>query len=105
VKAKKPRFFCDNCGTEVSGSTEKCPKCGRFFVSVRCPACGYIGEGTDFTKGCPVCGYSTKPGGDRREIRFPQKKAGGALPLWVYLLTGTAFIVVVAALYFSFFRH
>ncbi|MCL2176152.1 MAG: hydrogenase maturation nickel metallochaperone HypA, partial [Treponema sp.] len=31
---KKPRFFCDNCGYEVSSDVKLCPYCGRHFASI-----------------------------------------------------------------------
>ncbi|MFP3960108.1 MAG: double zinc ribbon domain-containing protein, partial [Spirochaetaceae bacterium] len=60
---KRTRFFCENCGAEVRADARVCPKCGRFFQAVRCPNCGYTGEGREFLYGCPSCGYS---GGDMR---------------------------------------
>lgn len=54
----RSRFFCENCGTEVKPHARVCPKCGRFFSAVRCPNCGYTGEGKEFMHGCPNCGYS-----------------------------------------------
>jgi hypothetical protein len=42
----------------VRPDAKVCPKCGRFFSAVRCPNCGYTGEGREFTYGCPSCGYS-----------------------------------------------
>ena len=59
------KFYCDNCGTKVSRDTAKCPKCGRFFKSVRCPSCGLTGSPDLFVNGCPSCGYAE------------EKKAGG----------------------------
>jgi uncharacterized membrane protein YvbJ len=103
---KKPRFFCDNCGTEVGRHEKACPKCGRFFASVRCPACGFSGEEALFTSGCPACGYSA--GGtakkrpwsrdDQNDVRI----AAGALPVWVYLLSILALICVFGLLFFMF---
>ncbi|MDR0998592.1 MAG: zinc ribbon domain-containing protein, partial [Treponema sp.] len=62
---KAPRFFCDNCGAEVDRDTKKCPQCGRFFASVRCPRCGYTGPEGNFAIGCPACGYSSSSGMER----------------------------------------
>ncbi|GHV92741.1 hypothetical protein AGMMS50268_32440 [Spirochaetia bacterium] len=103
---KKPRFFCDNCGAEVKQNTKSCPQCGRFFASVRCPKCGFTGSEDLFRSGCPACGYSasealpenspegrgTRPKADRRE-------AVGALPIWVYILTGLVMIGVFAIMF------
>jgi predicted RNA-binding Zn-ribbon protein involved in translation (DUF1610 family) len=62
----RSRFFCENCGTEVKAHARVCPKCGRFFSAVRCPNCGYTGEGREFLHGCPSCGYSGGVRGSRR---------------------------------------
>ena len=43
--------------TVVSPDEECCPGCGRLFRAVKCPNCSYSGEGEEFRKGCPVCGY------------------------------------------------
>ena len=65
---KRSRFFCENCGVEVRPQAKVCPKCGRFFEAVRCPACDFVGEADDFLGGCPNCGYA---GGDStRSDRF-----------------------------------
>jgi uncharacterized membrane protein YvbJ len=109
---KKPRFFCDNCGAEVGQAAKSCPKCGRYFASVRCPKCGYTGRDEDFARGCPVCGYSAPPGGpaedgrnSKRGIRWERgKKApqpGGALPIWMYFLAALILICVLVILYQS----
>jgi uncharacterized membrane protein YvbJ len=98
-----PRFFCENCGAEVPRDEEKCPQCGKYFASVRCPACGFIGETAKFKGGCPVCGYSTanapSKSGNRKKI--PENKyTAASLPFWVYILTAAAFTAILAALFF-----
>ena len=94
--AKSPRFFCENCGAEVNRNTKSCPRCGRYFASVRCPACGFTGAEGLFSGGCPVCGYSSPGSGNegksaRREEysgkKKPSLRPAGSLPLWVYILT------------------
>ena len=107
--AGSPRFFCDNCGTEVPRNAKSCPKCGRQFSSVLCPSCGFAGEERQFKEGCPVCGYSSKAppykkGGDYGD--FPtdsseSKMSAGPLPLWAYILTAAIFTAVMAALVFT----
>jgi predicted RNA-binding Zn-ribbon protein involved in translation (DUF1610 family) len=100
----QPRFFCDNCGTEVKRDASSCSHCGRLFASVRCPACGFEGAEDLFSKGCPKCGYSTaksaaavnSPGSKKK-----QAPAAGALPLWVYILTGLALVLF---LWFLFYK-
>lgn len=62
----RSRFFCENCGTEVRPHAKVCPNCGRFFSAVRCPSCGYTGEGKEFVRGCPNCGYSGGAGRGER---------------------------------------
>jgi len=99
--SKSPRFFCESCNAEVPGNAKNCPRCGRHFASVRCPACDFIGEEAIFKGGCPVCGYSSAPSSAGK--RFPPKKSEDGLPVWVYILTAAAFTGVLAALFFSFF--
>jgi predicted RNA-binding Zn-ribbon protein involved in translation (DUF1610 family) len=117
---KKPRFFCDNCGAEVAMAAKSCPRCGRFFASVRCPHCGFTGKDEDFSRGCPACGYSISPGGEgsegaftgaanpsgKRGVQRPWESGRGAprepafpLPVWLYLVAALALISVLALLY------
>lgn len=58
---KEAKFFCENCGSEVTRNSKSCPKCGKFFASVRCPQCGRIGSNEEFINGCPSCGYAVNP--------------------------------------------
>lgn len=51
------RFFCENCGAEVSERDELCNACGAIFVAIKCPRCGYRGKQHRFARGCPQCGY------------------------------------------------
>jgi predicted RNA-binding Zn-ribbon protein involved in translation (DUF1610 family) len=105
---KTPRFFCENCGADVPLRAKQCPRCGRFFQSVRCPSCGFTGEEALFTQGltpgCPVCGY-TVPARSGRTLKdgveYGKKKwtAAGALPLWIYLLAAIFFIGICAILF------
>ncbi|HCC37094.1 MAG TPA: hypothetical protein DEQ14_05505 [Treponema sp.] len=107
---KAPRFFCDNCGAEVGRDLRACPQCGRFFSSVRCPACGFSGEEKLFSGGCPACGYSTPPlrQRKRRPAAPPKHKtpliAAGALPPWVYIISIAAFVLTLTALFLVLFR-
>jgi len=98
-----PRFFCENCGAEVPRDEEKCPQCGKFFASVRCPACGYIGDTAKFKGGCPVCGYSTAKAPQKAKNRknFPENKnAIASMPFWIYILIAAVFTAILAALFF-----
>lgn len=54
----KAKYFCENCGAEVLSNARFCPKCGKFFSSVRCPKCGFTGDVKTFKNGCPQCGYA-----------------------------------------------
>jgi uncharacterized membrane protein YvbJ len=100
---KAPRFFCDNCGAEVDRDTKKCPRCGRFFASIRCPRCGFTGVEENFTAGCPACGYSSVSGRRRSDEKPKKLEAAGTLPLWVYILTA-AVAAFVFGLLFTFLR-
>jgi RNA polymerase subunit RPABC4/transcription elongation factor Spt4 len=100
---KSPKFFCENCNAEVPRDAKNCPKCGRYFASVRCPACDFIGEEAFFKEGCPVCGYSASPAA--QNIPEPKRKTlAGALPLWVFILTSAALMGILAAIFLRFFR-
>ncbi|MDR1866872.1 MAG: zinc ribbon domain-containing protein [Treponema sp.] len=57
----QPHFICDNCIKEVPQDAEVCPHCGKSFASVKCPACGFVGEAKQFYEGCPICGYLSLP--------------------------------------------
>ncbi|MDR0878119.1 MAG: hypothetical protein LBN21_08710 [Treponema sp.] len=100
---KAPRFFCENCGIEVSKDTKKCPRCGRFFASVRCPACGFTGAEGLFGDGCPVCGYSAPQSSEKGRVERVKENqvAAGALPAWVYVLSLLALIGVAVVLWFA----
>jgi hypothetical protein len=95
---KKPRFFCEHCGAEVSRDVKACPRCGRFFASVRCPACGFSGEEKLFSGGCPVCGYSSS-GSPGPLVSDIPPRAAGRLPVWVYILTVFILLFVFALLF------
>ena len=99
---KKPRFFCDNCGSEVGRDQKNCPNCGRFFAAVRCPSCGYTGSDEMFQGGCPMCGYSAPPPPDSKNAKPDKKKkkpswisgSSEPLPAWTYIIS----IIVLFAL-------
>jgi predicted RNA-binding Zn-ribbon protein involved in translation (DUF1610 family) len=96
------RFFCENCGAEVKRNAKTCPRCGRSFANVLCPACGFVGEGSLFSAGCPVCGYTAgtpaapkpKPGKPA-----PQKVAASSPPAWAYQLAFLALAGILALLF------
>ena len=58
MEKQKAKYFCENCGSEVPANARFCPKCGKFFSSVRCPKCGFTGDVKTFKFGCPQCGYA-----------------------------------------------
>ena len=121
---KKAKFFCENCGSEVPENARVCKKCGKFFISVRCPKCGATGSNDDFLHGCPQCGYAVNGAGvssrskdsdmitsdkqKKRRVFFEKdhktNSSGNpngetSLPLWVYVFTASAFFVVVCIVY------
>jgi uncharacterized membrane protein YvbJ len=115
-KALPPLFYCDGCGAEVSQDAIVCPKCGRKFTSIRCPACGFSGDETLFSYGCPKCGYQVLPGKGRhknKRIEAASRRnkdpagttaSGDALPIWAYFLTIALFIFALSFLLFYMTR-
>ena len=95
---KKPKFFCEHCGTEVKGNDRVCPHCGKFFASVRCPSCGFSGASRDFRSGCPVCGYAFGTGGQSYGNRKAKRarEAADPLPWWVFAALVTLAVALCA---------
>jgi RNA polymerase subunit RPABC4/transcription elongation factor Spt4 len=81
---KRPRYFCEHCGAEVRKDAALCPRCGRFFSSVKCPRCGYVGEADDFERGCPVCGYAETANSSPEPIKSLPVEAP-PIPWWAFL--------------------
>ena len=127
AKKKQAKFFCEFCDTEVPFNARFCPKCGHFFLAVRCPACGKTGDQDEFTNGCPQCGYAfdgspvkpaVKTNTADTEIEkksshkrlFPKhdshaysdnsskKRSDDSLPPWIYIATLTGFAIVLLIL-------
>lgn len=94
---KKPRYYCERCGAEVRKDARICPRCGRFFSSVKCPRCGYVGEADDFTAGCPVCGYADSANAAPESIRDLPPSAPPP-PWWAYPLAAGAILALVLLL-------
>jgi len=101
-----PLFICENCGSPVPRDAKKCPTCGRFFASVRCPSCNFTGPESLFSEGCPICGYSSPAAkssnrgsafSDTTRLAHPQKNRGLVTPLpwWIYGLTLAVFVAVL----------
>ena len=102
-----PKFFCENCGKEVKRNASICPHCGRFFASVKCPACNYIGEESQFRDGCPRCGFAVHKHNRKEEFMQAKKKYSKSsrrydegLPWWVYVLALATFLIVVGIVLF-----
>jgi predicted RNA-binding Zn-ribbon protein involved in translation (DUF1610 family) len=95
------RFFCENCGAEVKRNAKNCPRCGRSFANVLCPSCGFVGEGSLFSAGCPVCGYTAGPPAAPKPKtgKLPAKKVAASPPAWAYLLAILALVGVLALLF------
>jgi uncharacterized membrane protein YvbJ len=98
-RPRKPRFFCDGCGTEVDADADSCPNCGKFFASMRCPRCGFCGEHGDFRNGCPNCGYAAPVSKQSRPSRpqKPLRTADGGLQL-AYILSIAALVLLLTLL-------
>lgn len=118
MKDKKAKFFCENCGSEVPENARMCKNCGKFFISVRCPACGATGKQEDFEAGCPVCGYAENKNGTKSTSNIEKSQNNkktkifshhfrgaskshtsisqdSSLPLWIYIITFAIFVVVI----------
>ena len=124
----KAKYFCENCGSEVLANARFCPKCGKFFSSVRCPACGHMGTVKDFKNGCPSCHYamtqeelygeqgentsdglkhklsrkskkSIKNAFNTYESKNTRKSEGQDAPLWVFA-AGFVFLILIIGLIF-----
>ena len=100
MKSRKAKFFCENCGAEVQQNAKFCRNCGRFFASVRCPSCGFIGIADSFSKGCPSCGYAdSESKNDTASLPDKNVKAvDSPLPVWIYLFTIGALAGIIAAI-------
>lgn len=121
MKINKAKFFCENCGAEVPENAKLCKKCGKFFISVRCPNCGRSGTSREFKKGCPDCGYAMNKsktisensktmnhavalnqifGAAGRYYNSSRKaKNESALPVWIYIMTLSMLIAVMIGVY------
>ncbi|GMO30240.1 MAG: zinc ribbon domain-containing protein [Spirochaetaceae bacterium] len=96
---KKPRFFCDHCGAEVSAFERKCPLCGRFFSAVRCPKCGFSGEEAEFSNGCPSCGYSSRQNARIRAADSLENRP----QTWLYIAASGVFILLLSIIFLNLF--
>ena len=94
---RKPRFFCDHCSAEVGRNAGACPRCGRFFSSVRCPSCGLVGGDDTFAGGCPSCGYSAPPPAGAARPPAGREKPR-PIPFWAFFLSVGVAVLAFAAL-------
>jgi hypothetical protein len=94
---KRPHFYCESCGAEVSKAARVCPRCGRFFSSVKCPKCEYVGKADDFSSGCPVCGYAVAANPAPDPIK-PFVQAAPPLPWWAFLVAALVLAALIALL-------
>jgi len=93
----KARYFCENCGKEVSPGASTCPWCGRAFTAVRCPECGFEGKAADFRTGCPVCGFNQPvPAASSAPAPRPPRKS--VLSARFYRIAGVVLLGLIAAL-------
>jgi predicted amidophosphoribosyltransferase len=96
---KTPHFFCENCGAEVRKDARVCPRCGRFFSSVKCPKCGHVGGADDFFAGCPVCGYALAANPAPEPFKSaPARQAAPPLPWWAFVAAALAILALSLAL-------
>ena len=94
---RTPHFYCEFCGVEVGKDARVCPRCGRFFSSVKCPKCDYVGKSDDFTSGCPVCGYAEAANPSPEPIK-PLTQLAPLLPWWAFLVTAVILAALIALL-------
>lgn len=106
---KNPKFFCENCGGEVKINTKVCPHCGSFFANVRCPLCGFTGEGKNFQNGCPKCGYALKANfkqnqkyhkNEQSKDKPKKQNLSQGLPVFVYVFVLALLLFILALTFF-----
>ncbi|NLK45140.1 MAG: zinc ribbon domain-containing protein [Treponema sp.] len=105
MEIRKPKFFCDFCGNEVKPNAKSCPKCGKFFESVRCPRCNKTGKQSEFLAGCPVCGYAFNSSNNNKNETYKKNKnltGKDSLPWWVFAVLS---IIVLGLIYFALYIY
>lgn len=102
MAAKHPKFYCQYCNAEVKQNDKLCHHCGRFFASVKCAACGYVGDAKQFGKGCPICGYAVY--GSIENFTPKNKKSKNTntdpLPLWMYVIPSFLLVILLLIIFF-----
>jgi|WetSurMetagenome_2_1015567.scaffolds.fasta_scaffold76855_2 ssDNA-binding Zn-finger/Zn-ribbon topoisomerase 1 len=114
MKTHKAKFFCENCGAEVSENARFCRYCGRFFSAVRCPKCGKTGNVKMFENGCPNCGYAVETKNLQKNAEKKEQnlmshiygyrknkkiRVDNSLPRWMYLVTTCALAGILIAIF------
>jgi hypothetical protein len=100
---KSPHYFCENCGAEVPKLAKVCPRCGRFFSSVKCPKCGFVGVPDDFDFGCPDCGYAEAANAAPEPIKaYSELREARPVPWWAYLCASLVIIALLAFLLIAY---
>jgi rRNA maturation protein Nop10 len=84
----------------VGKDARLCPRCGRFFSSVKCPRCGHVGKADDFSFGCPECGCEEAANPAPEPIR-PLAAEVPPLPWWAYLAAGLVVVALFVALLYT----
>jgi hypothetical protein len=90
---KRLRYFCEYCGNEVGRDARICPRCGRFFSSVKCPRCGHLGKAEDFALGCPECGCLVEANANPEPMR-PAPAAAPPLPWWAFVAAAVVLLAL-----------
>ncbi len=94
---KRPHYYCEGCGLEVRKDARVCPRCGRFFSSVKCPHCGYVGKADDFDRGCPSCGYAEAANPSPEPIK-PLAVEAPPIPWWAFVVAALVILGLSLAL-------
>ena len=96
------KFFCENCGSEVPENAKLCKKCGKFFISVRCP-CGYAGNKKnshgELSTVEKAKALSRLFSNADSSISERKQKHSDPLPMWIYAVTLTLLALVISGLY------
>ena len=93
IMNKLPKFFCENCGKEVKRNTKVCPYCGKFFASVKCPACGYAVHSNTEKNTKRYRNDKIK----ETSVKYKENRYDDPLPWWVYsLVLGIAAALIIA---------
>lgn len=86
-------YTCGHCGKAISKSTRTCPHCRVSLSGIKCQACSYVGDESDFADDrCPRCGT---------QVVRPATAKGQFS--WPYLTVVGAAIVIALVYYFGGF--